>query len=123
DLGAALRKTRTRDTGRLGSLRTALAVGQIAMTLALVVGRTLLLRTLDNLRRVETGIDVEGVVMLTADVPTDLSPTELHVFHRELLGAVEAVSGVQHAALDVHGPHGSTHLGRIGLPGTSFDDD
>ncbi|MDX1646267.1 MAG: FtsX-like permease family protein, partial [Longimicrobiales bacterium] len=123
DLGAALRSSGARETGRLGSLRTALSASQIAMTLALVVGAVLLLRTVANLRSVETGVDVERVVRVTVDLSMELEPAELHLLQRQLLGEVSSLPGVEHAALDVYGPHGARTLGRIGLPGANVDDE
>lgn len=123
DLGAALSNARARETGRLGLLRTVLSAGQIAMTLALVVGGILLVRTVNNLRNVETGVDVERVVRITVDGSTDLEPAELHILQREFLSEVASLPGVEHAALDIQGPHGPRTLGRIGLPGTTFEDE
>jgi putative ABC transport system permease protein len=78
DLGGALRASRTRETGRMASLRTVLSGGQIALTLALLVGGLLMLRTLANLRMVDTGVDIERVMGVTLDVPRDLGPEDLH---------------------------------------------
>lgn len=123
DLGAALGTTQARETGRLGSLRLVLSAGQIAMTLALVVGGLLLVQTIGNLRNVETGVDVTDVVRVTVDSPEDSDPAELHALQRELLEQVVAVPGVEGAALDVYGPHSSRTLGRIGLPGAMEEDE
>jgi len=118
DLGDALRATRARETGRVGSIRVALATGQVGLTLALLVGGLLMVRTMLNLNAVQTGLVVEDVLWVPVDPPRGLDPGELHARQRALLGEIEAVPGVEHAALDLYGPHGSRMLGRIAPPGT-----
>ncbi|HUG37960.1 MAG TPA: FtsX-like permease family protein, partial [Candidatus Limnocylindrales bacterium] len=121
DLSVALASSRTRETGRLGPLRTALSAGQIALTLSLLVGGLLMVRTLMNFARVDTGVDVEGIVAATFDLPSGLEPAEQHALERRVLEVVSGEPGVQRAALDIFGPHGSQHVGRVGLPSAAGD--
>ncbi len=119
DLGAALREAGGRDTVRLGTIRSILSAGQIALSLALLVGGLLLMRTLRNLYAVDTGLDIRNVAALSIDRPRDLDGSELEGFYRRILATVREVPGVEAAALDIYGPHGSRMLGRVSLPGAS----
>jgi predicted permease len=117
DLGAALRATGDRETGRSGALRSALAAGQIGLTLALVTAALLMVRTIANLRSVDTGLDIDNVATLFLSPPGDLGPEEAFGLQRRLLEATEAVPGVERAALDRFGPHGATYRAGVALPG------
>ena len=117
DLGAALRASQTRETGRVGWLRTALAAGQMGLTLALMVGSLLMVRTVANLHQVETGLNIEGVASVTIDSGDDMTPEERHVLQRALVSALGELPEAQAVALDIYGPHGSRTVGRITLPG------
>jgi putative ABC transport system permease protein len=108
DLGAALRSTRAHETGRVGPLRAALSVGQVALTLALLVGGLLMVRTIAHLRAVETGLDIERVAWTyVTDRSNSASDADDHVRQRELLTSLRALPEIEAAALDMYGPHGS----------------
>jgi predicted permease len=81
------------------SLRRALTVAQVAISLVLVAGALLFSRSLGKLLTVDTGFRQEGV--LTADVrfqrlnlPSDRNPA----FKDELLDRIRAIPGVEAAA-------------------------
>jgi predicted permease len=122
DLGDALRSADRRETGRMGWLRGTLSAGQIALSLALVAGGLLMVRTISNLRSVATGVDVDGVVHLIVESPSGLTPDDMYGLRRRLLADVEQVPGVERATLDLYGPHGPRFIGLIGLPGTPRED-
>jgi len=118
DLGGALRDSGRRETGRAGTVRAALAAGQIALSLSLLVGGLLLARTMRNLYAVETGLDIDGVALLPLDTPRELSAEERYGLQTDLLAAVREAPGVEAAALDLYAPHGPSLLGRVALPET-----
>jgi predicted permease len=119
DLGDALRASRARDTGRMGLLRTALCVGQISLTLALLVGGLLMVRTIANLRAVETGLDIDGVAWTYITDLTNSAPTAAdHLRKREVLAALTAIPDVEAAALDMYGPHGSQFMDLVRAQGS-----
>jgi predicted permease len=119
DLGAALKSSREHDTGRMGLLRAMLSTGQIALTLALLVGGLLMVRTITNLRAVDTGLDIDGVAWtLIVDRSNDVPDADDHLRHREMLAALRTIPEVEAAALDTYGPHGSQFRDVIRVPGT-----
>ncbi|MGH8223804.1 MAG: ABC transporter permease, partial [Woeseiaceae bacterium] len=93
---AALHESGASSTGGGRRLRDGLVVGEIAMALVLVIGATLLVRSYAELKRVEPGYRIDGVlttdVMLTpADYP---DATDVTLFYRQLLDRIAQLPGV-----------------------------
>jgi predicted permease len=102
------------------SLSSGLVVGQVALSLVLVVAAGLFVRTFERLSRLPRGFDSEGVLVVTVDVtrsPIDLS--NRIAFYQRLVDAVAAVPGVAHAAGSLHTPMGIglTVLPTVNIPG------
>lgn len=106
----------------MARVRSLLSAGQLALTLALVVGAGLLIRTVHNLYTVDLGLDIDGVSALWLQRPHHLSSAQTRTLYRTILTSVEAVPGVDEAALDPYGPHGSRMMGRAGLQGRPAGD-
>ena len=82
------------------SLRRALVVAQVALSLVLVAGALLFSRSLGKLLTVDTGFQREGV--LTARVifqRLNLTPERIPVFKDELLDRIRAIPGVESVAV------------------------
>jgi putative ABC transport system permease protein len=82
------------------SLRRALVVAQVALSLVLVAGALLFSRSLGKLLTVDTGFQREGV--LTARVlfqRLNLTPERIPVFKDELLERIRTIPGVESAAV------------------------
>jgi putative ABC transport system permease protein len=82
------------------SLRRALVVAQVALSLVLVAGALLFSRSLGNLLMVETGFRQDGILMAEVsfrrlNLPHDRYPA----FKDELLDRIRAISGVESAAI------------------------
>jgi putative ABC transport system permease protein len=75
-------------------LLRAVTIGQTALTLALLVGAGLLLRTTSNLSRVQSGYNVEQVLTMTVTAVQG----DWNNFHTLALERVSALSGVTRAA-------------------------
>jgi predicted permease len=127
-LGAlnGLRSTATSSPGARPRVRFALVTTQIALTLALLGGSALLLRSLWNVARVPLGFDGEHVVTLTAALSATRYPTTEHgaVFFEELLARARATPGAVSAALsDAAAPRGRRRGStNIGIDGRSAAD-
>ncbi|HUG38681.1 MAG TPA: ABC transporter permease, partial [Candidatus Limnocylindrales bacterium] len=115
----ALRDAGRPSTVRNAALRGAMSALQIALSLTLLTGSLLLVRTVRNLHSVDAGLGIEGVTALTFDMERDLPEiTALDARHRDLLAAVRAVPGVEAAALHGwYGPYRGMLSTRIALPG------
>lgn len=70
------------------------AMAQTALTLALLVGAGLLIRTMHNLANVQTGYDTSRILTLSVTAVQG----NWDDFHRRALARVAALPGVQHAA-------------------------
>jgi putative ABC transport system permease protein len=107
----AVRASRTapvatlREGGRSGSggtsarLRNTLVVGQVAIALMLLVGAGLLVRSFQNLQRVDLGFDPAGVLSMQVQLPTVRyqDATSRLAFFGALEDRLVAIPGVQSA--------------------------
>jgi putative ABC transport system permease protein len=95
-------------------LLRAVTMGQTALTLALLVGAGLLLRTTSNLSRVQSGFDVEHVLTMTVTAVQG----DWNNFHTVSLQRVSALSGVTGAAFAWGVPlTGNNWPGRVEVEG------
>jgi len=89
--------TGTRSSASLAERRLlgAVATLQIVLTVALLGGAALLIRTAQNLERVQPGYDTQRILAMTV---TRVERDKWKEFHVEALERVAAVPGVKHAA-------------------------
>jgi predicted permease len=86
--------------GKLLSLRGALIVVQVALSLPLLISAGLFLRTLVNLRSIDVGFDKEHILLATMNPSlSGYSPEATRNFYNQLLAQVRAVPGVQAASV------------------------
>lgn len=82
-----------------------LVVAQIALSLALLVGAGLLTRSLWNLRNVETGYQMERVLLAKFDLdPREFTAEQGLGFYQQLLDRARALPGVEMASLTKNVP-------------------
>ena len=90
-----------KDDARIGSARSrllpALVTTQVALSLVLLIGAGLLVRTLQNLQRFDPGFNREGVLLADFEARRTAVPPEL-------LEQVRAMPGVVSAAVSTHTP-------------------
>jgi putative ABC transport system permease protein len=102
DLASALHEDARAGTGAARArLRDLLVVSEIALTLVLLVGAGLLIRTLGRLRQVDPGFRPEGVLSLHLAVPRSKYTSDALVadFCRRVLERVRALPGVESAGM------------------------
>jgi putative ABC transport system permease protein len=106
----ALRASRTpavdaiREHGRAGAERrggisNALVVGQVALSLILVVAASLFVRTFTTLATLNVGFDRDRVLLVRLDVPSSTEPSQRAVLYEEVTARVRTTPGVAHVAL------------------------
>ncbi len=93
-------------------LQRALVVGQVALSLVLLVGAGLLLRSLGETRRIDPGFDVDNGLV----VPIDLgfgrySEDDGRAFYERLLDRIGRLPGIQSASLAAGLPLGELGIG------------
>jgi predicted permease len=80
-------------------------IAQVALSLLLLVGAGLFVRSLQNLQRAETGFAYENVLVLKLEPAGSNNKTpRLGLFYDELLQRVEALPGVRQASLVGYSP-------------------
>ena len=91
--------------GRLVSLRSGLILLQVALSLPLLVGAVLLLRTLQNLRAVDTGFGKDNVLLASINPSLNgYSADRSRLFLDELLSRTRALPGVTAASVASDSP-------------------
>jgi putative ABC transport system permease protein len=80
-------------------LRRILVASQIALSLVLMVGALLFVRTLNNLMTIEPGFHENGVLIARVSYGwLDLSPSRLSTLRRDLVEHIQGIPGVDAAA-------------------------
>ncbi len=106
-------------TGRRRLLRNALVVGEIALSLALLVGAGLLLRSFANLRGTNIGIQPHNLVTARLSLPQARYSTtpERLAFYRQLLARLKNTPGIRSATVSSEIPLEGGSNGYITIPG------
>jgi len=91
--------------GKLLSLRSGLVLLQVALSLPLLIGAVLLLRTLQNLRAVDTGFSQNDVLLAGINPSLNgYSADKSRLFFDELLQRARVLPGVKAASLATDSP-------------------
>ena len=98
--GVMRERTRSSTVGRTPHrLRAGLVIVETALGMILLVGAGLLLRSFDRLSRVNLGLNPEHVLTANFDLSdTRYNPDQQDRFVQQLLGRIQALPGVIHAA-------------------------
>jgi len=81
------------------SLRRALVIAQVAMSLVLLAGAFLFVRSLRNLTTLDAGLQQEGLLIMGVDISRlQYAPERRAAVYRELLDQIQSVPGVDSAA-------------------------
>ncbi len=100
DLASALKRSASSVAGNASRqrLNQALVVTQVAISLLLLIGAALFIRTLERLKAADAGFNREHVVVFNLDFTQDLRPRHLTLY-KELLSRLETLPGVRAAGL------------------------
>jgi predicted permease len=91
--------------GKLLSLRSGLVLLQVALSLPLLIGAVLLLRTLQNLRAVDTGFSKNDVLLASINPSLNgYSADKSRLFFDDLLTRTRTLPGVKAASLATDSP-------------------
>lgn len=96
-------------------LRRMIVVGEVAISVTLLVGAVLLIRSFDRLMSVDPGFTADGLAMMTLSIGTEAHPAaERGSYLRRLEARIEAVPGVQGATVaDGLPPKSGFHFGTM----------
>ena len=100
-------------------LRDALIVGEIAVSLALLVAAGLLLRSFASMRTANIGVRTENVVTMEINLPQAKYSTlaARRGFYDQLLGRLSRVPGIRYAAVSTEIPLEGGNNGYVTVPG------
>lgn len=123
DTLAALRTSTARAGG--GGTSRGLVVAQMALSLVLLIGSGLFLRSLQGATALDKGFDSRGLLLASVDPGLQgYSRDEARAFYRDLLDRVRALPGVDRAALGEIVPLGMGSQQRgVEVPGYEFAED
>jgi putative ABC transport system permease protein len=109
DVSTALRHTGRWSSGSSRArFRRVLASGELALATVLLVGATLLIRSLIQLQHVPLGFDPEGVISLQVSLPPTKYPMAKRVtFFRDLREALQTIPGVIRVGISSGIPFGA----------------
>jgi putative ABC transport system permease protein len=122
-IGPVLRSETRGSTGdrRTNRLKSGLMVVQIGVSMVLLVGAGLLIRSFTNVMRVDPGFDPHNLLDISVSLnpKTDQNPAQRVAHLRKLLEAFRGIPGVESASVQNHVPltgegdiHGATPVGR-----------
>ena len=106
DLDALLREAHSTDPGSRRRLRSALVVTEIALSLMLLIGAGLLLRSFAKVSRVDLGFQPRGILTMRVSLPPSRYPdgnAEVR-FEQELRRRVASLPGVRSVAVAQSAP-------------------
>ncbi len=106
-LARALQHDARRAGGGRHRLRGALTVAQIALSVVLVVGALLLVRTVQQIQQVDPGFRADGVLSFRVALPGSRYPNQdaFNAFSRQLQAALAAQPGAIAASAVSHAPY------------------
>ena len=108
DVNEALKQGESRGSSdaRGGGTRRLLVVSEVALSLVLLIGAGLMIRSLWELRKVQPGFDPHNVLTMTVPLPANRysSPAGQISFFQEVLTRIRALPGVDSAGVIDHLP-------------------
>jgi predicted permease len=118
DLAGALKTGSREGTYRRGRTRTTLLVVQATLSVVLLVGAGLFVRSLRNVQGFRMGYDSDRIVVVTTNLRGQrLNDDELNALSERLLVAAAEVPGVTHASLAATIPFWSNEGRGLWVPG------
>ena len=99
-------------------LRSALLIGQVALTMVLIVGAGLFARSLRNVEGQDFGFDPTHTILVTMDLrAAGYTPVQINAVYLQLLSRLEALPAIEAAAATVAHPLGWSMGWSVKVPG------
>jgi predicted permease len=99
DLASTLKDAVSGEGGARLQTHKLLIVAQVALSLFLLVGAGLFVRSLQNLKNLDAGFDRENVVLFSLDTPGGYTPAQRTNLYRQALERLEGLPGARAASL------------------------
>lgn len=118
DLSAALKAGAREGTVQRSNTRTALLVGQIALSLVLLTGAGLFISSLRRVQSLPLGFDAERLISASVDLASvGYGDADINAAYERMRQRVRALPGVESASLAVGSPFGSGFVIGLEIPG------
>jgi len=106
NLVESLNRSARGSSGTHARTRRIIVVGEVALSLVLVSGALLLLRSLLKLQRLDTGVRIENVITMSIDLPVGAYPTpqKAALFYQAIAERLQAAPGVAQAGITTNLP-------------------
>jgi predicted permease len=123
--GAMREGSRSSEGGGRGRTRGVLMAAEVALSLVLLIGAALLIKSFDRLRRVDAGFRTDGMLTMRVELPSSDYPEapRRRAFWDALLTRIPALPGVLSAAVITHLPLTFDGENWLFLPGGQADGD
>ncbi len=125
NINAILNRSTRGVAGSSNRLRAALVVTEIALSLVLVVGAGLMIRSLSVLMNTDLGFRTDHLLVMGINLREDRynSPEKIASFNNRLVESVRNVSGIQSVAITTALPMKSVSQSSFEIPGRPHDRD
>jgi putative ABC transport system permease protein len=118
DLATALKAGAREGTYHRSRTRTGLLIAQGALSVALLVGAGLFVRSLNRVRDMRLGYDADRILLVRRDLRgLSLNDTAIVALQQRLLETAQTLPGVEHAATVSSVPFWSTSATNLYVPG------
>ncbi len=119
DLATALKAGEREGMHQRSTLRSALLAGQVALTLVLITGAGLFVRSLRNVHGIDLGLDVRRVLAVNLDFRgTGYGLRDIVALYWRMLDRAASIPGVERVSAAMGGSFGQWSFGsRVSIPG------
>jgi len=120
NLSSALKQGERGSTGAQGRTRSALVVGEVGLSLVLLIGSGLLVKSFVRLLRVDPGFNPDRLLVFSVGLPPSSTAAQQDQFYREVVSRLETTAGVESAGAVSRLPLSGGNSSRsFNLPGDS----
>jgi predicted permease len=119
-LSNALNQGTRGSSGSSAAVRRTIVIGEVAASVVLICGAALLFKSLAKLQQVDTGVRIDHVITMSADLPSTAypSPESAARFYEAVVQRLQAVPGVEQASVSQGLPLQGVQWGEyLSLPG------
>ena len=97
NLAESMNRSARGSSGAHAGVRRAIVIGEVALSLVLVSGALLLLRSLAKLQGLDTGVRIENVITMSVDLPVGAyrTPQQAALFYQAAAERLQAAPGVE----------------------------
>ncbi len=97
NLNESLREGERGSSGGRGRIRSALVIAEVGLSLVLLIGAGLLVKSFAQLMHVDPGFAPEHLLVFSVGLPSSASPVQQDAFYKQVVDRLQVLPGVQSA--------------------------